>query len=366
MKKQKIVIKIGSTVISGNKDKIDKSALKSLTSQITKLIEKNNQVVLVTSGAVSSGNEILNLDKISDKVLRRQMLASLGQTRLIQIYSDFFAEHNIKVAQILLVRKDFIRRTSFDNFQKMINELLEYGVVPIINENDAIAVENYAFLDNDQLAAFLAIVIEADVLINLTNIDGLYSADPKSDKNAELIKEVKNGGEQLEKLCSKKTSKFGIGGMLTKVRTARLAAKNGIKVIITNGLKQNAVLNALSKNPDGTIFYPVKKNIANRKKWLLVGASAGGKIEIDSGAAKALKNNKSLLAVGISDAMGEFKIKDIVEIVDQNGNTLACGIVNYSKIDIDKAIDYRKKNKNDEIKKKFDKEVIHADNLTIL
>lgn len=366
MKKIRIVIKIGSNVLTGDNDRINKSQLASFTEQIADLRQAGYQVVVVTSGAVSSGKEILNLSKLEDKIAKRQVLAAVGQARLMELYSSLFAKRRLAVAQILPVRQDFLSRDIFNNFQKTITQLLDHQVVPIINENDAMAVKDSSFLDNDQLAALTAVAIGADILLLLTNIDGLYSSDPQKDPEAKLIREVKDMGVELEKMCSKETSRSGLGGMLAKVRAARLVAKNGTKVIIANGLNSLAIINALDGKTQRTVFYPAKRQASNREKWLLLGASAKGKIEVDDGAALALKSGKSLLAVGVSDIIGDFQIRDIVEIVNRRGETLACGIVNYSKKDLYQVLAYRQQKNNKKIKKKFNKEVIHVDNLTIL
>ncbi len=363
---KKIVVKIGSNVIAGNRTGLSRETLARLIGQMAQLRQKGYQIVLITSGAISSGREVSDLSNIADENLRRQALAALGQARLMQIYHEFFDQHKINVAQILVVREDFLSRKHFDNFQKTVETLLDHGIIPIINENDAIAVKEYAFLDNDQLAALTAVALGADYLINLTNIDGLYSADPKKDPTAKLIREVSDGGNKLEEMCSRDTSSFGSGGMLGKVRAASLAAKNGTAVIITNGLIAGNLASAILAKPAGTFFKPLKKSRSNRDKWLLLGASAKGKITIDDGAATALRAGKSLLAVGLINVSGQFSAKDIVEIVDRKGETLACGITAYSSKDLERVVKLRQNKDNESIKKNFAKEVIHVDNLTIL
>lgn len=362
---KRIVVKIGSNVISGKQGKIDRRLLRALIGELAARKKRGYEIMIITSGAVSSGREVLKFSD-KDKVLERQVFASLGQARLVEFYSSLFQKQGIKVAQLLLTREDFLEQRHFTNFQQAAKKLLSLGVIPIINENDAIAVADKAFLNNDQLAALSAVAVSADRLIILSNIDGLYTADPTKDKSAELIGEVTDAGKDLEKYCFKKKSTFGLGGMLEKVRAAGLAANNGIKVVIVNGLAKNPIANALEGKVRGTVFVPKAKKIRDRQKWLLVGASSRGKIMIDRGAAEALRHGKSLLAVGIEEVYGDFGKRDIVEVVDGQGETIATGISAYDCRELAQAIAYKKSGKNSLIKKKFSREVIHVDNLTVI
>lgn len=354
----KIVFKIGTNVLLNNNNCLDLVLMRELVQQISRLYNQDQQIIIITSGAVAAGSEMTRNNSLS-----RSSLAALGQAKLIKYYCDFFNEQNIKIAQILLSPNSFKDRSRFDHLKRTLLQLTNNKIIPIINENDTTVLKD-AFGDNDSLAAIIAVIADAQKLIFLTDLDGLYSADPKIDKSAYVIKEIESVDLEIQRMCSKKTSSLGRGGMLSKLKGVKLATTCGIKVYIINGLKPDNISQLLIENqPIGTRFLPKKDDLPERKKWLLIGTVSQGKIIIDHGARKALENKNSLLAVGVRGIKGNFNKRDFVNIADNQGEVFAFGIVNYDSKELTQLVGLRDKEK---IRKSFPKEVIHIDNLTLL
>ena len=332
--------------------------MQKLVQQISQLYNQGHQIIIITSGAVAAGREITGNNSFS-----RASLAALGQAKLIKSYYDFFNEQNIKIAQILLSPNSFKDRPRFDHLKETLLQLTDNKIIPIINENDATVLKD-TFGDNDSLAAMIAVIAKAQKLLFLSDLDGLYSADPKIDKSAKIIKEVKSVDLEIQKMCSQKTSTLGRGGMLSKLKGAKLATTCGIEVYIINGLKPDNVSKLLMENKSiGTRFLPQKSELSERKKWLLIGTVSQGKIIVDQGARAALENKNSLLAVGVRKIKGDFDKGDFVNIADGTGEIFAFGIINYDSKKLTQLVNLRDK---EEIRKLFPKEVIHIDNLTLL
>ncbi|MDD5750175.1 MAG: glutamate 5-kinase [Candidatus Pacebacteria bacterium] len=355
----KIVIKVGSNVLCAESKSLDLGLIERLIEQIAALYEKGHEIILITSGAVAGGRGILK----NPEAVSKAALAAAGQVEIMNHYHDFFGKHKIKTAQLLLSPNCFKNRARYDALKNTIIELVESRIIPIINENDATTV-NDSFRDNDSLASMIAVLFNAERLIFLTNLDGLYSADPNINKDARMIKEVKNVDLAIQKMCSKGKSSLGSGGMLSKLKGAKLAATCGVEVNIINGLEPENIGRLLSENkPLGTRFLAQKSGLSHRKKWLLIGAASQGKIIVDQGARKALQGKNSLLAVGVKDVKGNFIQRDFVNIADQKGEIFALGIVNYGSCDLSKIKGLKDK---DSIKKICPREVVHMDNLTLL
>lgn len=351
-----ITIKVGTNVLTNNSNKISLKIIRQIVKQITVLIEKGYKIILVSSGAVGCGREILNI-KSKDEKINRSLLAAVGQAGLMKIYNQEFSKYKIKTAQLLLTREDFTIRSHYLNLKNILKESLEKNILPIINENDVVSTYEITFGDNDLLASNISITTESDYLFILSSINGLYSADPKKDQSAKLISEINDISKEIERYASVSTSSLGIGGMSSKLNAIKLANKSGVECYILNGTKDDIINRVLLKKEKlGTKFKAQNKNLSNKQRWLLIGSTMA-KIFIDDGAKKALLKRKSLLLVGVNKILGDFSKGEIAEILDNENNAIGYGIINFPSIVLKK---FLKKPK--EIKK----EIIHANNMTLL
>ncbi|MGK5093294.1 glutamate 5-kinase [Deltaproteobacteria bacterium TL4] len=369
MTKTRIVIKVGTNVLQRPNGKLDYNVISELGDQLAAIHEKGFQVVLVSSGAVGAGKELVHFEKEKRSLLRKQMTAAVGQVRLMQIYSDFFLEHRILIAQILLTRADFGNRVSYLNVRNTLEGLLSAQVLPIINENDVVATEELEskFGDNDLLAVYVAALIGADRLFFLTTARGFLKLDENGGGET-LIPVVETYHEDLLQLCHSNLSKGGTGGMLSKVKAAGMAMSFGIHAHILYGKEQNAVLRVLENEKIGTHFLASGKKIKNYQKWLAAGALSKGKIVIDPGAEQALRNKKSLLAKGIVTVEGHFEVKDLVGLFNQTGEKIGVGQVRLSEKELKQQLqvmrDLEKSNSSENKNEhSFVKVVIHCDHL---
>lgn len=331
--KKRVVIKVGTNVLQSNRGKLDYNLIRDLAEQIALISKKGYEVVLVSSGAVGAGNELQPFSKEKDETLRGQMKAAIGQIRLMQTYSDFFFEHQMIIAQVLLTRANFSERSSYLNIRNTLEGLLEAGVLPIINENDVVATDELApqFGDNDQLAVSVSALIGADALFFLTTAKGVMSGfDASGKSNPELIETVSELTDDILKHCHSSTSSGGKGGMLSKVRSAGMAMAFGTDAYIVAGKDPHVILQILKGEKHGTHFVAHGEKINSYRKWLAAGAHSKGTLTIDKGAEKALQNKKSLLAAGISDVEGEFELKDLVTIQNQDGVRIGVGRISLS------------------------------------
>ncbi len=362
---RRVVVKVGSNVLTADND-LNRKAIRSISRQISELMRQGIQVILVSSGAMASGIRKLELSRRPDEIPKRQAVAAVGQAGLIMAYEKAFARYKKKVAQILLTSEDLSNRQRYLNARNTLNTLLAWQVVPIINENDTVMVEEIKFGDNDTLAAMITLLMDADLLVNLTDIDGLYTKDPRQFKDAELIPIISRIVKRIEKLASDIPGALGTGGMLSKIKAARKLSAVGIPMVIANGMKPDILKKLFSGQPCGTFFVPKKKKLASRKCWIAFNLKPQGVLVIDDGAVDALlKNGKSLLPSGITAVEGEFNVGAPVAFTSRKKRVVGIGLVNYSASDIQKI----KGLKSNQIKnclgnKPFD-EVIHRDNLTI-
>ncbi|MDX8338423.1 glutamate 5-kinase [Draconibacterium sp. IB214405] len=337
---KKITVKVGSNVLAKADGTLNVARIAHLVDQIARLQKNGVEVVLVSSGAVAAGRAVMNETKKSDAVSQRQLWAALGQVKLISRYSDFFHEEGLTCAQVLTTKENFSSRGHYLNMKNCITTLLENKVIPIVNENDTISVTELMFTDNDELSGLIASMVDSEALIILSNIDGVYTAHPKSE-GAELIERIEIADKEPENAISSERSDFGRGGMLTKFRIAKKVASDGIGVHVANGTQQDVLINLLDKtqNLKHTYFVPNKKSSSGVKKWL--GYSDGftkGQVTINEGAQKALASEKavSLLPVGIINIDSEFKKGDLIKIVDQNGELIGLGKASYGSEKIEK------------------------------
>ncbi len=362
---KRIVVKVGSGVLTQNHG-LNRKAVKSISMQISTLIDKGLEVILVSSGAMACGVKKIGLSKRPDEIPKRQAVAAVGQTGLMNEYENAFGKTGKKVAQILLIRSDLCDRKRYLNARNTINTLLSWSIVPVINENDTVAVEEIQFGDNDKLSAMITILMDADILINLTDIDGLYTKDPRKYSDAELITKVAVIDKKVEKFASDIPGALGTGGMLSKIKAASKVCGSGIPMVIANGATPDILTQIISGEKQGTFFIPKKEKLSGRKSWIAFTLKPQGVISIDEGAALALLNKgKSLLPSGVTQVEGKFLTGAAVQFIDIKGKVLGMGLVNYSASDIRKIKGLRSNQIKKRIGHKPYDEVIHRDNLVV-
>ncbi|MFC1903684.1 glutamate 5-kinase [Chloroflexota bacterium] len=366
----RIVVKLGTSLLTGGSDHLNQEIMSSLVTQVAQLHQQGAEIIIVSSGAIASGRYKLGLTKKIREIPFKQVLASVGQSRLMYIYEQLFGRYDITVAQALLTKADLSDRAGYLNARNTLLALMDLGVIGIVNENDVVAVdeiEEAKFGDNDNLSAMVANLVDADLLLILTDIAGLYTADPNRNSNARLISQVNQIDPEIERLVSDTYGKLGTGGMITKIEAARLATTSGVTVVIADGREPDIIPRLASGESTGTRFLPTTSRLESRKRWMLCGLCTHGKLEIDSGAALALrKQNRSLLAAGIRQIEGEFDRGDIVDIYDTEGSHLGCGITNYSANDVSLIKGGHSKKIADLLGFDYGPEVVHRNNLAVL
>jgi len=370
MQIEKIIIKVGTSTLSSldSANAINIEIIEKLTNVISKLKKSGHKVVLVTSGAVALGVKRLSLSKKPKTILGKQVAAAVGQALLMQTYEKYFSKYDIPIAQILLTRDGFAQREIYINARETILEMLDMNILPIINENDAVASEEIRFGDNDMLSAMVSDLISADRLIILTDEKGLYDSNPKENKNAKLIPLVEKITPEIEKMASGAGSEFSLGGMATKIQAAKLATSVGIVTHIIYGKRPEVILELVENKKAGTLFLPGSDKIEKRKSWIAHTLISAGKIYVDLGAQKAiLDNGKSLLPAGIKKVSGNFERGASVEIclLDSN-STFAKGIANYGKTELEKIIGLKSLDIEKVLGYTYGDTVIHRDDLVIL
>ncbi len=366
----RIVAKFGTSLLTGGSDRLNRDIMSSLVSQVAQLHKQGLEMIIVSSGAIASGRHKLGLTKQIKGIPFKQVLASVGQHRLMSLYEQLFSQYNITVAQALLAKADLLDRAGYLNARNTLLALLELRVLCIVNENDVVAVDEIQeaiFGDNDNLSAMVANLIDADLLLILTDAAGLYTADPYHDPHAQLISQVERIDSEIERLAADTPSSLGAGGMITKLEAAKLATSSGVMVVIADGREPDVILRLANGEAIGTRFLPTTSKLESRKRWMLSGLSTKGKLVVDSGAALALRKQKrSLLAAGIGNIEGEFQRGDIVNIYDAEGSRLGCGITNYSSADINVIKGAHSKKIAALLGYDYGSEVVHRNNLVVL
>jgi glutamate 5-kinase len=362
----RVVVKIGSNILTEKKGGLNSRRVFAIARDVSEAVDAGHEVVIVSSGAVAAGMKKLGLREKPKEIRLKQAAAAVGQSSLMWAYEKSFGEYGKKVAQVLLTREDLSERKRYLNSKNTLTTLISYGIVPIINENDTVATDEIKFGDNDQLAALVSGLIDAERLIILSDVDGLYTANPSTDKAARVIPSVEEITPELEAVAGGSGSAVGTGGMFSKVMAAKKAISYGIGVQIVNGRKKGLVPSLLAGNHHGTEFRPQQKRISSRKGWIAYALRPKGYLVIDDGAVNALmRSGKSLLPSGIVRVEGSFDPGDAVFCVDNHGKKIAKGIVNYSSQDILRI----KGRKTSEIESligfKYSDEVIHRDNLAM-
>ncbi len=351
---KKVIVKIGTNVITRDDGLLDEKVMEQLCEQVAEMKKQNVDVILVSSGAMAAGRAFAPLYCNANKVVHRQLLAAMGQVELIHTYSTIFENYNCICAQVLATKEDFRSRRHYLNMKNCFTAMLQDKVIPIVNENDVVSVSELMFTDNDELAGMIASMLNFDALILLSSVDGLFDGDP-DDLNSKIIAEIDIKKTECDDFVSKKKSKFGTGGMITKCRIAKTLAAVGIQTFIANGKKENVLIDILEGKKIGTHFLP-QKEVSSVKKWIaLTKGYEKGAVYVNEGARKALKDKvSSLLPIGITKIKGTFEKGDIIRIMDEDGHFVGLGM---SEFDSEKA--------KEMIGKKDEKPLIHYNYLFI-
>jgi glutamate 5-kinase len=364
----RIVVKFGTSTLTAGTKSLSSAHMVDLARQTAALLNQGIQVVLVSSGAIAAGRETLGYPTLSGLIPAKQMLAAVGQPRLMGYYQQYFAIYGKTVAQVLLTRADITDRRRYLNAQGTIEGLLDQGVVPIINENDTVATEEIRVGDNDNLSALVANLIEADLLLLLTDQAGLYTADPRQDPSARLIAEVSDPEitPELWRAAGGTSTGLGTGGMLTKLQAADLARRGGATVVIAHGGEAEILQRVAFQEPVGTRLLPVVSTLEHRKRFLLAGMRSSRALTIDDGAAQALLHGGSLLPVGVKKVEGSFERGDAVRVIALSGKEVAVGLVTYSARDLERLCGHHSNEIEAVLGYTFGDEVIHRNNLMLL
>ena len=357
-----IVIKIGSSLLVDDNKQIRKKWLSSFAKDVKELRLKNKKIVIVSSGAIALGCKKINYNKKNIKLDKSQAIASIGQIELMNLFSKIFANYKLNISQILLTLEDTEKRRRSLNAKRTFENLFELDFIPIVNENDTIATSEIKYGDNDRLASRVAQITNADTLILLSDVDGLYTKNPKVFNNAKLIRRIKDLNKDLKNIYVKGVNEYGSGGMQTKIEAAKICQLAGTSMVIANGLYLNPI-NKIEEKNDCSWFVPKVSKLDARKKWIISSIAPKGTLVIDDGAKKAIKSGKSLLAAGIKKVSGKFEKGDHIKILDKKNNECARGLSSFTSEEVFKIMGHHSK----EIEKLLGyiakSEVIHKDDM---
>ena len=366
-KVKKAVIKVGSSVLAQKDGGLSLDIFGEIAGEVHKLRSKNIEVVIVSSGAIALGMKKLKLKNKPEDISMKQAIAACGQNSLIGRYEQAFSEYGINVAQILVTHAGLSDRKRFLNARKTILTLLQMGVVPVVNENDTVAIEEIMIGDNDNLAASVTTLIEADLLVMLTDIEGLYSKDPRHNHDAVLISTIDKISEEILNNAGDTLGATTTGGMKTKIEAAAKAAAFGVPTVIANGRRKGELSRVFEGGDAGTLILPSEKSIKGRKHWIAFTLKPSGELVLDQGAVKALTSSgKSLLPSGIKDVRGEFGVGEPVSCIDESGAEIARGLTSYGSGDIKKIAGLKTSQIESVLGYKYSDEVIHRDDLAII
>lgn len=364
---QRIVVKIGSSLVTNHGQGLDHARLSSIAEQIAHLKEEKKTVVLVSSGAIAEGMQRLNWKTRPHELYKLQAAAAVGQMGLVQAYESCFYNHKLQAAQLLLTHEDLSDRKRYLNARSTLTTLLDMNVVPIINENDSVATDEIRFGDNDTLAALVTNLIEADVLVILTDQAGLYTTDPRIDSKAKLLNRVMVEDPAIEQMAGGTGSSIGCGGMLTKIIAAKHAARSGAHTIIASGHEENILIRLAQGESVGTQLLTNTKKLAARKQWLADHLQVHGNITLDEGAVKALTvEGKSLLPIGVIETTDNFERGEVVNCINAKGEEIARGLINYSAAETRKILRCASSEIETILGYVDEMELIHRDNLVLL
>jgi len=361
----RVVVKIGSGVLA-RAGGLDMRRVHHLVDDMAFLVKTGREIVVVSSGAIASGFTKVGLSERPQTVQAKQACAAVGQPSLMLAYEKSFARHGLKVAQVLLTADDLAHRQRYLNARNTLTTLLSWGIVPIVNENDTVAVEEIKVGDNDTLAGMMVSLTEADALIALTDIDGLYDRDPRQDPEARFVPVVKSVDRRVEAQAGTIAGALGTGGMFTKVRAARRVAQMGLPTVIANGTKKDTLRRILTGQEEGTLFLPQTERMRGRKHWIAFTSKPRGQIVVDGGAGRALlKGGKSLLPSGVVGVEGRFQVGDSVEVRGRRGRLVAIGLTNYSSDELGRILGCQTCDIEERLGYKHSDEVIHRDNMVV-
>ncbi len=360
------VVKIGSALLTNDGKGLDRAAMVGWIAQMADLRKQGIEVVLVSSGAVAAGMSRLGWQQRPEAIHELQVAAAVGQMGLAQTWDSGFDWHNVQTAQVLLTHADLTNRQRYLNARSALRSMLELGVLPVVNENDSVVTDEIRFGDNDTLAALVANLVEADVLVILTDQSGLFTADPRKNPDAKLIAESNAAAVELDSMASGGSGRLGQGGMATKLRAARLAARSGASSVIVGGREANVLTRLAQAEALGTLLLPENEPQAARKQWLAGHLKMAGKLVLDAGAARALRGSgKSLLPVGVKEVQGKFGRGEMVVCVDTDGVEIARGLCNYSAAEAEKIMGLSSNRIAEVLGYVSEPELIHRDNLII-
>jgi glutamate 5-kinase len=371
---KRLVVKVGTNTLTGGEDHLSRSQMSVVARQVARLVREGHQVTLVSSGAIVAGRDALRTADGRNSapaggrkdIPFKQVLAAVGQAKLMQTWDDLFTREDIVIAQTLLTRGDLADRQGYLNARNTLLALLERKVVPVVNENDVVATEEIRIGDNDNLSALVANLIDADLLILLTDQAGLYTADPRRSTSATLIAEVPVITDEILALAAGAGTVRGTGGMLTKIQAARLATESGVTVLVAGGATENVLVKAVKGEPVGTRFPSNRTRMESRKRWILSGLAGKAAAHIDAGAVSAMGRGRSLLPAGVVHVKGPFDRGDSVNIVGPDGKPIGCGVANYSSADLDRIKGCRSAQIAGILGFHFGDEVIHRNNVVML
>ncbi len=362
----RIVVKVGTRLITHATGKLNLSYIERLVRELADLKNQEREIVLVSSGSIGAGMGRMGMTTRPQTIPAKQACAAVGQGMLIQLYEKFFSEYGLISAQILLTRSDLVSRRRYINACNTFLTLLKWGVVPVVNENDSVSVQEIKFGDNDRLSALVAGLCDADMLIILTDIDGLHSANPKNNPEAPLITEVEEITPEIKSWGEDTGDELATGGMITKLQAAEIATSSGIGMYIADGREPGILNRILQGEGAGTYFHPQEHYLSRRKRWIAFGRLVEGKVVIDDGARAALCcNEKSLLPIGVVHVEGEFKKGDLVTVMDQKGEEIGRGLTNFSAEELERIKRRPSSEINGLVGRQEADEVIHRDNLII-
>ncbi len=364
----RLIVKLGTGVLTAGTSRLSPRRMLEIVRQIVLLVENGKQIALVSSGAIAAGREQLNNPELGRNIPAKQMLAAVGQPRLMHTYADLFAIFGLDVAQVLLTKDDFRNRKRYLNARDTLESLLAHSVIPIINENDTVGTYEIKLGDNDNLSALVANLLDADLLVLLTDQPGLLTGDPRIDPDAELISHVDDINDEIWEAAGRENSPWGTGGMVTKLQAAQLATRSGTRVVIAKGSQPNVLIDLCGPGGSeiGTWFEPVSTHVESRKRWIL-SEKPVGTLRIDKGAARMLKKGgASLLPVGVVGVEGQFERGAIVSVVGPGGKEVSRGQVNYNSEDIERLSGLHSDGITDRLGYTYGDEVIHLDYLVLV
>jgi len=364
---KRIVVKVGTSTLSHLTGKLNFQRIEKLVRELADLANQGKEIILVTSGAVGAGMDRLGLKEKPRTIPEKQAAAAVGQGILLHTYEKIFGEYGQVVAQVLLTREDSVNRRRYANSRNTLLTLLSMGVIPIINENDAVAVDELKIGDNDTLSAMVASIVDADVLIILSDVEGVYTANPQSDATASLIQEIGDITPEIEELAGGPGSMRGTGGMYTKIQAAKIAVNSGVVMVIASGMRDGVVREVLSGANIGTLFLSKESRLHIRKRWLAFGSRIRGSVVVDKGCEQAIvTTGSSLLPAGVTAVEGEFEQGSTIRVLTDEGREIARGVVNYGADDVRKIAGAQTQDIIERLGSKLYDEVIHRDNMVLL